>query len=151
FLSAEPALIQCRKENQRKDCFNKQSSHDGEGHWSPEYRWRDRNHAVEIAVSMIGRKRVLLGTLIGWRPAFGILIAVSALVLLLSFRLKPDEGRPDVEIDLVGVVFAAAAIASSVSAATISTGGDWGSQRRAHLNRAGSCVLKRSLRPAKPV
>jgi len=100
---------------------------------------------------MIGRKRVLLGTLIGWRPAFGILIAVSALVLLLSFRLKPDEGRPDVEIDLVGVVFAAAAIASSVSASTISTGGDWGSQRRAHLNRAGSCVLKRSLRPAKPV
>jgi len=76
---------------------------------------------------MIGRKRVLLGTLIGWRPAFGILIAVSALVLLLSFRLKPDEGRPDVEIDLVGVVFAAAAIASSVSASTISTGGDWGS------------------------
>lgn len=44
---------------------------------------------------MIGRKRVLLGTLIGWRPAFGILIAVSALVLLLSFRLKPDEGRPE--------------------------------------------------------
>jgi len=52
----------------------------------------------------------VLGTYIGWRPAFGILIAVSALVLLLSFRLKPDEGRPDVKIDMVGVVLAAAAI-----------------------------------------
>src|ERR1051326_1973249 len=30
----------------------------------------------------------ILGTFIGWRPAFGILIAVSAIVFLLSFRLK---------------------------------------------------------------
>ena len=36
----------------------------------------------------------ILGTFIGWRPAFGILIAVSAIVFLLSFRLKPDEARP---------------------------------------------------------
>jgi predicted MFS family arabinose efflux permease len=52
----------------------------------------------------------VLGTYIGWRPAFGILIAVSALVFLLSFRLKPDEARPDVKIDLVGVALAASAI-----------------------------------------
>jgi predicted MFS family arabinose efflux permease len=52
----------------------------------------------------------VLGTFIGWRPAFGILIAVSALVLLLSFHLKPDEGRPDVKVDMAGVVLAAAAI-----------------------------------------
>jgi len=52
----------------------------------------------------------ILGTYIGWRPAFGILIAVSAIVFLLSFRLKPDHGHPDVQIDLVGVVLAAAAI-----------------------------------------
>jgi predicted MFS family arabinose efflux permease len=52
----------------------------------------------------------ILGTSIGWRPAFGILIAVSAIVFLLSFRLKPDQGRPDVKIDMVGVVLAAAAI-----------------------------------------
>jgi predicted MFS family arabinose efflux permease len=52
----------------------------------------------------------LLGTFIGWRPAFGILIIVSALVFLLSFRLKSDEGRPETQIDLVGVVLAAAAI-----------------------------------------
>ncbi|ARQ03110.1 MFS transporter [Pseudorhodoplanes sinuspersici] len=52
----------------------------------------------------------ILGTYIGWRPAFGILIAVSALVFVLSFRLKPDTGRADVQIDMVGVVLAAAAI-----------------------------------------
>jgi len=52
----------------------------------------------------------VLGTYIGWRPVFGILIVVSALVLLLSFRLKPDHGRPDVRIDFVGVLLAATAI-----------------------------------------
>jgi MFS family permease len=52
----------------------------------------------------------ILGTSIGWRPAFGILIAVAAIVFILSFRLRPDRGRPDVKIDLVGVVLAAAAI-----------------------------------------
>ena len=60
-----------------------------------------------VAAFLIGG---VLGTFIGWRPAFGILIAVSAIVFLLSFRLKPDQGRPDVQIDLVGVVLAAAAI-----------------------------------------
>jgi MFS family permease len=52
----------------------------------------------------------VLGTFIGWRPAFGILIAVSALVFFLSFRLRADRGRPDVQIDVGGVVLAAAAI-----------------------------------------
>jgi predicted MFS family arabinose efflux permease len=52
----------------------------------------------------------ILGTYIGWRPVFSILIAASAIVFLLSFRLKRDEGRPDVSIDMVGVVLAAAAI-----------------------------------------
>jgi predicted MFS family arabinose efflux permease len=52
----------------------------------------------------------ILGTNVGWRPAFGILIAVSAIVFLLSFRLKPDKGRPEVQIDLVGVILAAAAM-----------------------------------------
>jgi hypothetical protein len=32
------------------------------------------------------------------------------LVFFLSFRLKPDQGRPEVQIDIVGVVLAAAAI-----------------------------------------
>lgn len=52
----------------------------------------------------------VLGTYIGWRPAFGILIGVSAVVLLLSFKLKPAQGRPEVQIDLFGVLLAAAAI-----------------------------------------
>ncbi|MEA2955013.1 MAG: hypothetical protein QOJ58_510 [Alphaproteobacteria bacterium] len=52
----------------------------------------------------------VLGTYIGWRPVFGLPIAVSAIVFLLSFRLRSDHGRPDVTIDMVGVVLAAAAI-----------------------------------------
>ena len=52
----------------------------------------------------------MLGTFIGWRPVFGILIAVSAMVFLLSFKLKPEEGRPEVKIDLMGVLLAAVAI-----------------------------------------
>jgi predicted MFS family arabinose efflux permease len=52
----------------------------------------------------------VLGTYIGWRPAFGLLIAVSAIVFFLSFRLKPDQGRPDVQIDFTGVALAASAI-----------------------------------------
>jgi predicted MFS family arabinose efflux permease len=60
-----------------------------------------------VAAFLIGG---ILGTSIGWRPAFGILIAVSALVFFLSFRLKPDHGRPEVRIDFVGVVLAGAAI-----------------------------------------
>lgn len=52
----------------------------------------------------------VLGTFIGWRPVFGILIVVSVIVFVLSFRLKQDEGRPEVRIDAVGVVLAAAAI-----------------------------------------
>jgi predicted MFS family arabinose efflux permease len=52
----------------------------------------------------------ILGTTIGWRPSFGILIAVSAIVFLLSFRLKTFPGRPEVGIDLLGVALAASAI-----------------------------------------
>ncbi|WP_349436960.1 MFS transporter [Pararhizobium sp. A13] len=60
-----------------------------------------------VAAFLVGG---ILGTYIGWRPAFGILIVLSAIVLLLSLRLKPDEGRSDVQIDMVGVVLAAVAI-----------------------------------------
>lgn len=52
----------------------------------------------------------IFGTFIGWRPAFGILIAVAAIVFFLSFRLKTTDGRPEVKIDIVGVLFAASAI-----------------------------------------
>ncbi len=60
-----------------------------------------------VAAFLIGG---LLGTYIGWRPAFGLLVLVAGLVFLLSFRLKRDAGRPEVQIDAVGVVLAAFAI-----------------------------------------
>jgi len=60
-----------------------------------------------VAAFLIGG---ILGTEIGWRPAFGLLIALSVIVFFLSFRLKPDKPRPEVQIDLVGVVLAATAI-----------------------------------------
>lgn len=66
-----------------------------------------RRAAAGVLAFIIGG---VLGTYIGWRPTFGVLIAASAIAFLLSFRLKPDHGRPDVEIDLVGVVLAASAI-----------------------------------------
>jgi MFS family permease len=51
-----------------------------------------------------------LGTWVGWRYAFGIIIPFTAAVLLLSRRLKPVANQPHVKIDGVGVVLAAAAI-----------------------------------------
>lgn len=60
-----------------------------------------------VAAFLIGG---ILGTYIGWRPAFGLLIVASAVVVILSFRLKADKGRPDVTIDWIGVVLAAVAI-----------------------------------------
>ncbi|MFC7691285.1 MFS transporter [Paeniroseomonas aquatica] len=64
-----------------------------------------------VAAFLIGG---MLGTFIGWRPVFGLLILVCALVFVLSSRLKPQAGRPEVRIDLVGVVLAAAAIILTV-------------------------------------
>ncbi|MFL1461971.1 MFS transporter [Roseococcus sp. DSY-14] len=63
--------------------------------------------AAGVAAFLIGG---MLGTFLGWRPVFGILIAVCALILVLSPRLKPEAARPEVSIDLVGVVLAAASI-----------------------------------------
>jgi MFS family permease len=60
-----------------------------------------------VAAFLIGG---ILGTHIGWRPAFGILIVLSAIIFVLSFRLKADKGRPEVGIDIIGVILAAAAI-----------------------------------------
>jgi predicted MFS family arabinose efflux permease len=60
-----------------------------------------------VAAFLIGG---ILGTFIGWRPAFGILIVLAGIVFWLSFRLKGEAARPDVQIDVVGVVLAAVAI-----------------------------------------
>ncbi len=63
--------------------------------------------AVGVAAFLIGG---MLGTFIGWRPVFAILIAVSGLVFVLSFELKPSPKRPEAGIDLAGAVLAAASI-----------------------------------------
>ncbi len=60
-----------------------------------------------VAAFLIGG---LLGSTIGWRPAFGLLIVLSVIVLFLSLKLKPQAGRPEVKIDFTGVLFAASAI-----------------------------------------
>lgn len=60
-----------------------------------------------VAAFLIGG---VLGTYIGWRPAFGLLIVLSAVIFFLSFRMKADQGRPEVSIDIVGVVLAASSI-----------------------------------------
>ncbi|MFO0948514.1 MAG: MFS transporter [Planctomycetota bacterium] len=73
------------------------------------------------AVGWLGSARAIAGVLafvivgsvatyFSWRYAFGLLIAHAATILILSFRLKPSPGRPDVQIDLFGVVLAAIAI-----------------------------------------
>jgi len=52
----------------------------------------------------------ILGSSIGWRPSFGILIVVAAIVVMLSFKLKPTVGRPEVKIDFFGVLLTASSI-----------------------------------------
>ena len=51
-----------------------------------------------------------LATFVGWRPLFGLLIILSSIVFLLSFMLKKDEKRPDVQIDFFGVLLAAVGV-----------------------------------------
>ncbi len=63
--------------------------------------------AAGVAAFLIGG---LLGTFIGWRPVFGILVVLAVIVFFLSFRLKPQAARPEVKIDVVGVLLAAASI-----------------------------------------
>src|SRR5262245_57700304 len=73
------------------------------------------------AVGWLGSARAITGVLafivvgsvatwLSWRWAFGLLILHAAAILLLSFKLKPSVGRPEVQIDLVGVLLSAVAI-----------------------------------------
>src|SRR6516225_2174529 len=67
------------------------------------------------AVGWLGSARAIAGvlafiivgsvaTMLSWRYAFGLLIVHAAAILLLSFKLRPSEGKPEVQIDLVGVL-----------------------------------------------
>ncbi|MBS3693993.1 MFS transporter [Rhodococcus qingshengii] len=42
-----------------------------------------------------------LGTLVGWRPVFGIVLAFAVVVFALSFTLRSDRGHAGIKIDLV--------------------------------------------------
>jgi MFS family permease len=73
------------------------------------------------AVGWLGSARAIAGVLafiivgsvatwLSWRWAFSLLILHAAVILLLSVKLKPSEGKPDVGIDVGGVVLSAVAI-----------------------------------------
>ncbi|MFE4464104.1 MFS transporter [Oerskovia sp. NPDC056781] len=51
-----------------------------------------------------------LGTLVGWRPVFGIVLVLAVVVFVFSFRLRSDKGDPGIRIDLVAAVLIGAAI-----------------------------------------
>lgn len=73
------------------------------------------------AVGFLGSARAMAGVLafliigslerfVGWRVAFGLLIIHAAAILVLSFKLKPSHARPEVKIDIIGVILAATGI-----------------------------------------
>lgn len=51
-----------------------------------------------------------LGTVLSWRYSFGLLVFLSVVVLILSFRLKPIPRQKNIKIDAVGAALAAIAV-----------------------------------------
>ncbi|WP_431808018.1 MFS transporter [Microbacterium paraoxydans] len=51
-----------------------------------------------------------LGTLVGWRPLFFIVLAIAIAVFALSFTLRGDRGDASIRIDLVASLLIGAAI-----------------------------------------
>jgi len=51
-----------------------------------------------------------LGTFVGWRPVFGIVLILAVLVLIFSARLRSDGADRRVKIDVVAALFIGAAI-----------------------------------------
>jgi len=67
------------------------------------------------AIGSLGSARALAGvsaflvggtlaTFVGWRPVFGIVLALAVAVFLFSFRLRSDAGDRSVRIDLVAAL-----------------------------------------------
>ncbi len=77
--------------------------------------------AGAVAALLLGG---ILGTYVGWRPAFGLLTVLVCVTLVVSLRLDADEGLPDLRIDIVGAVLAAAAVATISLGFSFLT--DWG-------------------------
>ena len=57
--------------------------------------------AAGVAAFLIGG---ILGTVIGWRPAFALVAIVAAVVLMLSLKLKPVPTNPAIKVDRIGVL-----------------------------------------------
>lgn len=51
-----------------------------------------------------------LGTWVGWRPVFVIVLAIAALVFALSFTLRSEPGDPGIEIDVVAALLIGIAV-----------------------------------------
>ncbi|MGF2948565.1 MFS transporter [Microbacterium alcoholitolerans] len=51
-----------------------------------------------------------LGTLVGWRPVFFIVLAIAVTVFALSFTLRGDRGNASIRIDLVAAGLIGAAV-----------------------------------------
>ncbi|MFE5875400.1 MFS transporter [Rhodococcus sp. NPDC056506] len=51
-----------------------------------------------------------LGTLVGWRPVFGIVLALAVVVFALSFTLRSDRGHAGIKIDLVAAALIGAGV-----------------------------------------
>jgi MFS family permease len=73
------------------------------------------------AVGWLGSARAIAGVLaflivgsvatwLSWRYAFGLLILHAAAILLLTFKLRPSQGKLEVQIDIFGVALSAVAI-----------------------------------------
>lgn len=73
------------------------------------------------AVGFLGSARAAAGVLafliigslerfVGWRWAFALLLVHALAILILSFNLKASKPRPEVKIDVVGVILAATGI-----------------------------------------
>jgi MFS family permease len=73
------------------------------------------------AVGWLGSARAIAGvlafvivgtvaTFLSWRWAFGLLILHAAAILFLSTKLKPSVGKPEVGIDVFGVILSAIGI-----------------------------------------
>lgn len=72
------------------------------------------------AVGWLGSARAIAGVLafvivgfvaaINWRLAFVLLMVHCVAILVLSFKLKPSDAKPEVKIDLFGVAISALAI-----------------------------------------
>jgi MFS family permease len=82
------------------------------------YRDQQQTQALGILASIpaiaSGLGFVIAGfiaTALSWRYSFGLIVFLSIVVLILSFRLKPVPRGTGVKIDFVGVVLSAAAIA----------------------------------------